>query len=101
MGRILIAGVYHSFDSNRFFPLLRQRVLELLARAIQFWLEDKAWLQKVTGFSLEKKRVYIQELTQKFYTQGINQGAQDTGFPQVSSIVAELIPALCLWGMVC
>ena len=37
-GRIATPGVCLSFDSKRFFPFLRQRVLELLARVIQFWL---------------------------------------------------------------
>ena len=37
-GKIATPGVYLSFDSNRFFLFLGQRVLELLARVIQFWL---------------------------------------------------------------
>ena len=37
-GRIVTPGVCLSFDSKRFFPFLRQRVLELLERVIQFWL---------------------------------------------------------------
>lgn len=34
----MISWVCLSFDGKRFFPFLRQRVLELLARVIQFWL---------------------------------------------------------------
>lgn len=58
--------------------------MDSLARAIQFWLEDRAWLQKVTAFSLVEKKGGLYP--------GYKPQAQDTSIPQVSSILAELIP---------
>ena len=56
-------------------------------RAILFWLEDKAWVQKVTGSSLENKRNNPKILCPRY-----KPGAQDTSFLRESSIVAELVP---------
>lgn len=42
------------------FFFLIQRVLEPLARATDFWLKDRLWLQEVAAFSSVKKRVYTQ-----------------------------------------